>query len=477
MRTIVGVERVNVTTNVITPELKEINQARLPSNPDWVRQYPDMTNQCKTELLQIMEILQEAYPDLWDIQLSQSIYKYKLTCLNPSGYGELAPKYEEIVKIGLKPDFNIIIKFPHITISNAIRGGLTHEIFDLMVNITYRSSKVGYEFKIPPHSNYLEYTTSSSVQTYLDTREAWIMNNPQVIQEGYIIKYSESAASFKIASGLFGTRSTLTPVEYKCGYEHSHLPCTNPASMAKDIKLTYFNFCLGEGEICQVFQMLETGFNPDIFTMLLYQIDNYVRWESLDGGPHIKMENLISGTPLRTIPKLTTTEVNSYLSILKIRLGSGTQQALGIYPTLTWTTNESNQLVIEDNEELDKFIRYSDRQSDYGGDRYIYWKDGDGRYYNRTTITQSMVPTDITTKTILFRGEEIGLTILLDHNEGLTDNFIIHPALKTLIKQKLELIANYEKTRRDITRRATKAAHLRRSGTENNLHLQENIQS
>lgn len=481
MRTIVRVDRIDIKEDVITPELKEINKARLPSNPDWIRQYPDMTDQSKNELIQMIEILQEAYPDLWDIQLSQTVYEYKLSCINPSGYGELARIYEENTKVAQRPNFNIIIKFPHITISNAMRGGLSHEIFDLMVKIVYQSDKSGYEVKIPPYSNHLEITVNNTVQTYLYAREAWIMDNPQVMEEGYIVRYANTIPSFKIRSNLMGTRLTLTPVEYKFGYEHSHLPATNVynnSTLGKDIKLMFFYFCLGEGEICQVFQMLGTGFNPDIFTMLLYQIDNYVRWESLAGGPHIKMENLIGGSPLRTIPKLTTDEITSYLGFLKIRLRANRQVLgqLAPYPSLSWTIDETGQAIIEDNEELDKFIRYSDRQADYG-DKYIYWQDTEGKYYNRTTIAQTVVPTDITTKKFIFRGEEIGLTILVTNNESLSDNFIIHPDLKILIKQKLELIANYEKIRRDIARRATKTAHLRRNSTENNLHLQENTQS
>jgi len=100
-------------------------------------------------------------------------------------------------------------------------------------------------------------------------------------------------------SGLFGTRGTITPDEYNCGYTHSHLSSSN--------KGKWSTFCVGSGTpIHTVLSGLAVDrWNNEAFFSLLLQIQGYVSWESLEGGPYIKMTQIGSnGSMSDPLPRL-----------------------------------------------------------------------------------------------------------------------------------------------------------------------------
>lgn len=84
---------------------------------------------------------------------------------------------------------------------------------------------------------------------------------------------------------LYGMRSTRYDFELNTGYIHSHLP--------RSYDFTDFeNFCLGTGPISLVLIELSNNikpFNIIKFKGFLYQIKSYLEWESLEGGPYIKI--------------------------------------------------------------------------------------------------------------------------------------------------------------------------------------------
>jgi len=87
---------------------------------------------------------------------------------------------------------------------------------------------------------------------------------------------------------LQGTRGKLNFFERKAKYLHSHLSSLN-ASQHQDFK----NFCQGSGGLPEALSMVNAGFTNNLFKLLLFQIDTYVRWESLEGGPHIRMKGVV----------------------------------------------------------------------------------------------------------------------------------------------------------------------------------------
>lgn len=92
---------------------------------------------------------------------------------------------------------------------------------------------------------------------------------------------------------LQGTRTTFHPIEYQKRYRHSHLSINHG--------LGFTSFCLGaDAPISFTKILLEeelTKFNTtwtDTFLFFLNQIKAYVSYESLEGGPYIKISALTS---------------------------------------------------------------------------------------------------------------------------------------------------------------------------------------
>lgn len=101
------------------------------------------------------------------------------------------------------------------------------------------------------------------------------------------IKKSSEEVTF-LFSDPYGFRSTLSYEEWYSGYFHSHLE--------KDIQcwgpLPTGPFCTGSNEITDLRMRLNSSFDIGNFELLLLTIDSMVSWESLEGVPHMKMENI-----------------------------------------------------------------------------------------------------------------------------------------------------------------------------------------
>lgn len=81
-------------------------------------------------------------------------------------------------------------------------------------------------------------------------------------------------------------RGVLTPVEYKHGYKHSHVPalCPNGTSWGK--------FCTGKGPLKLLSEKLFLAFNSKMWIVFLAELNRALTVESEEGGPYIKIETL-----------------------------------------------------------------------------------------------------------------------------------------------------------------------------------------
>lgn len=91
--------------------------------------------------------------------------------------------------------------------------------------------------------------------------------------------------------GMTGTRSTFTFAEYYSGYCHSHLPGTCSG---------WGIFCTGSSAFQIIRSNLQLSASVDDFYMLFYSLEKYLTWESLEGGPHIRMESIRYGGSVST---------------------------------------------------------------------------------------------------------------------------------------------------------------------------------
>ena len=82
----------------------------------------------------------------------------------------------------------------------------------------------------------------------------------------------------KFNSDLKGLRMKWTFVDANAGYQHSHIPSGNPE--------TFNNFCTGN----QDYTLNEA--NSMAIEAHVHRLREFVSWESLEGGPHYRMESI-----------------------------------------------------------------------------------------------------------------------------------------------------------------------------------------
>lgn len=88
-------------------------------------------------------------------------------------------------------------------------------------------------------------------------------------------------------SRMEGRVLTFDYAHFHSSYSHSHLNRNQGTSWNR--------FCLGSSELSAIsteWQMYDHEFDIMEFELWMYQIDAYVQWESLQGGPYIRMETI-----------------------------------------------------------------------------------------------------------------------------------------------------------------------------------------
>jgi hypothetical protein len=88
-------------------------------------------------------------------------------------------------------------------------------------------------------------------------------------------------------SSLYGKRFSFSPEEIVCGYSHSHLSAVEyPDSV-------FSSFCQGSNTPFDKMMKSLYKYNSDKeFELFLMQLEDYLKWESLEGRPHISMTDI-----------------------------------------------------------------------------------------------------------------------------------------------------------------------------------------
>ena len=155
--------------------------------------------------------------------------------------------------VDIHPHGGCVIHFPEIEIEN--ENGSWRTLYDLYVKLSWT------------------YMVDSTTNKPLDTIKTF-------------------------STSLTGMRTTLTPEDIYNNYIHSHLPSLErPEDYDDDlyIEMNFNDFCIGDDVLYQTLAELTMGFSIDKFIILLNLIDDFVRWESLEGGPYLVIEELEEG--------------------------------------------------------------------------------------------------------------------------------------------------------------------------------------
>ena len=125
------------------------------------------------------------------------------------------------------------------------------------------------------------------------------------------VRYDKTKNKFWFTGTVEGARFTYTEEEVLNMYRHSHLPGNRG--------IHFSNFCLGGGSGFSV-SLSDLSFKVDDLDYLdifMYELESYVSWESLEGGPYKQMQHIGGGNSWPAIPN---TLVDGIYSTLKDRI-------------------------------------------------------------------------------------------------------------------------------------------------------------
>lgn len=104
------------------------------------------------------------------------------------------------------------------------------------------------------------------------------------IEELYcVLTFNESF----LLKGFEGFRAKMSFNDVKNGYRHSHLNSRNLENL-----FTASAFCTGSTDLTALKSEFMEGFDADRFDLFLYQINNFVEWESLEGTPYVHLSTV-----------------------------------------------------------------------------------------------------------------------------------------------------------------------------------------
>ena len=255
-------------------------------------------------------------------------------------------------------------------------------------------------------------------------------NNRHTITDLYI-KLDPSTREGFTFSNFRGRRMSATKEEIYTQYSHSHLS-TRPYIVGMDKAFDWRTFCLGESEINQALTLLSSRYTEGIFKLFLYQLTEYLKWESLEGVPYNKMSRILNNHSLNSLPPDTLKE---YYTKLKRRS----------------TTKEidfkivRNSIRVVFNDKFEEFLRISGFHNDYDYDsNLLAKKDSLGNYYKYQFLSSVIDTENLASPTALkkigftFRQQRIDFKVIESINPEEDTTFYLHKKIKEYVAEQIE---------------------------------------
>lgn len=236
-----------------------------------------------------------------------------------------------------------------------------------------------------------------------------------------------------------GQRTTVSYAEYKSGYRFSHLKVK-----AFNEPPIFLQFCFGDGDLPR----LKTQFNCtassvsnghvtryDIFKMLCFNIEPYLSWESLEGGPFMKLSQVFDQATLYSSNNIISFDLEQYT--IKVMRASDSKDIdcdivvlNGIYEVV-------------DNSRLDEsLVKIAIK---WGVHRLIYKKDIEGNLYYSTSLPSvRRKPTPVLSDIpIQFQQRLYSFTVETEAEIEIIENkYFIHPIFKENVRKAISSAIN-----------------------------------
>lgn len=243
------------------------------------------------------------------------------------------------------------------------------------------------------------------------------------------------AIELKMSDGLIsiekvmGERFTFSYLHAVSGYKFSHL--SGGCDFSTPPRFTHF--CFGDGDI----PLLMTKFNNvvprdlGIFRLFLFNIETYLSWESLEGGPYIRMSNIHNQSTLYNPNDVNSSYIQSYYSNLTRYIGRLDCDIV---------IKNGNYLISDNSKFNDSLVNII--LNDYGSSdrkKLLFRKGIDGQLYQvdskRKNIIMSQVP-------YIFQQTEYKYNLIDLPVEVESEVYYINPKFKTHVKSTIEYSLN-----------------------------------
>ena len=253
--------------------------------------------------------------------------------------------------------------------------------------------------------------------------------------------------------GLLGTRGSISLPEFENNYSHSHLQSNTKIG-------EYTNFCLGNGEIDDqrnaleialtgLKDFLEKGHSGSYATLedihkdirirtthLLLQIEPYLSWESIEGGPYISMKDIFNRNG--SVRPLSRSDERIFFRRIKA----------GLIPYGVPIKFNNGRFVVSDNEELEQALINAEKatRAAQGNTEWYVRKDKSGSYFSYSTeSTIDRLPKAY----VLFNGEYRPVT-MSKVPDLIKNNYYIHPQLKKYVIKQIEYFITIQSAEKNI---------------------------
>lgn len=281
----------------------------------------------------------------------------------------------------------------------------------------------------------------------------------------FTLLYNELAGEVSFSPPR-GTKAKYSQEEALVSYTHSHI---SPHVLGLENIFKTQSFCLGNGtDIANMiidFAEPEYTFEQEIFEMYLTLIDALVAWESIDGGPYIRMSSISTRTNVnRTLDPDNQIRFSIYTpQVFEIIRGwsASEPEKLGINFRLN-----GNKLIISNDETFENFLKEAILECNDVSRNTLYIKSGEYYFaYNTApdTINQNRLDDSYAILgngercSLWFQGREVVYEIYESaENSEITDSvegFKILPKFKKYVINELEKLLYEKRNRKSIIKR------------------------
>jgi len=265
-------------------------------------------------------------------------------------------------------------------------------------------------------------------------------------------------------------RYKATREEIRAGYMHSHYPGSSygatDSGRVYQFDLNNGNvFCTGNSSGIHNHFGLYGG--KLAWKLFLLELEAFVSWESLEGGPHIGMSNIRGSRSLLSPSRIV---IRDFYDELKLS-----------YNTLNLNFIEvNNSIRILEDELFEDFLRVRGTNPSSYLNVQIATRDESGNWF-RFAIDREAIPghrlasrRSLDRYKIWFREEEIKFEVVNSHGDVTANEMYINPNISKYVKKRIEKTIRQKQVRGYLASRQHSINILRRSIEQNQVLVSEN---